>query len=118
MLASSDVASPDLPRRRSSNACLTAPRSGLGAAVAAGDGGGSFECSATGLTTAASLRAVEVGRGRGRGMDLGLAKDIVPSPSQASAVAKASVEATAAQGNFIGRDDGCNRACRFGVLGK
>src|ERR1700680_1553988 len=114
MLASTDVASPDLPRRMSSRACLTAPRSEPEAALGAADGAESFECSATGVTSADSPRATSVGRGRGRGMDLGLARDTVPPFSQARAVAKARVEATAAQGNFIGPDDGGNRAWRIG----
>src|SRR6266851_595981 len=109
MFASIDVTSPDLPRRMSSRACLTAPSSGPKAAVGAAGGAESFECSATGVTTADSLRATSVGRGRGRGMDLGLASETVPSLSQARAVAKTRVEATAAQGNFIGPDDGGNR---------
>src|ERR1700674_591624 len=114
MLASTDVASPDLPCRMSSRACLTVPRSGPQAALGAADGAESFEWSATGVTSADSPRATSVGRGRGRGMDLGLARETVASVSQTRAVAKARVEATAAQGNFIGPDDGGNRACRIG----
>src|SRR5712691_6109539 len=114
MLASTEVASPDLPRRASSRACLTVPRSEPGATVGAADGAESFDCSATGVTGADSPRATSVGRGRGRGMDLGPASETVPSLSQARAVAKTRVEATAVQGNFIGPDDGGNRACRIG----
>ena len=106
MFASIDVASPDLPRRMSSKACLTVPKSGPEAAVGAAGGAESFECSATGVTRPDSLRATSVGRGRGRGMDLGLASETVPSASQAKAVAKARVEATAVPGNFSGPDGG------------
>src|SRR5216683_6705570 len=114
MFASIDVASPDLPRRMSSKACLTAPKSGPEAAVGAAGGAESFDCSATGVTRPDSLRATSVGRGRGRGMDLGLASETVPSASQARAVTKARREATAVPGNFIGPDDGDNGACRIG----
>src|SRR5437660_11267361 len=64
MLALREVASPDLPRLTSSSASFTSPRSGprLG-----GGWAGSFECSATGVMSADSLRATEVGRGRGTG---------------------------------------------------
>ncbi len=102
MLASTEVASPDLPRRMSSKACFTAARSGLGAGLGAPEGEESFECSATGVATADSVRATKVGRGRGRGMDLMdlvAAREAVPSASQARAVARARMEATAIEGD-------------------
>jgi hypothetical protein len=114
MPASAEEASPYLPRRMSSKACLTAPRSGLEGALGAGGGVESFEWSAAGVGVADSVRAIKVGRGRGRGMDFGLARETVASASQASAVAKVSAEAAAVRGNFIGFGSAGNRACRIG----